>query len=331
MKAARACLLALLLVAGCGNEERDDLEGKGRIWISNQGSSVITRFDGATALASEVVPTRQIRGDLTRLAQPGLLTYDSVEDRLYVPSTGSNAILIFDNFRQAEENIPPRRILQGLNTQLDRPVQVHLDKERDLLYVANSGSGSITVFPSASSVDGAVAPLRVLRGPDTRLTNLSSFEIDLARDQLWVSSLSNNAILIFDQASSLNGNVPPVRQLSGNNTRLQAPQYLLRHQDNLWVACSGALLRFRGLDGLAGDIAPEAVLTGQATGLSRPRQFLFHPENDDLYVIDSATQALLVFPEATTANGGPPPVRRLQGALTGLSEPIGLILDLSEP
>jgi len=329
MTIARLSLLALLVV-GCTTEQGVELEGSGQMWVSNRSTSIISRFERATTAAGDIVPTSQLRGTLTRLAQPALLTYDKGNDRLFVANSGDNAILIYDQFSQAVENVPPTRILQGANTLLNRPVQVKFDSGNDLLYVANAGVNSISVFANASTVEGAVAPLRTLQGSATRITSISSFELDIPQDRLWVANPQANSLLVFDQMSTLNGDIPPVREVSGGNTRLQAPQYLLRDGQVMYVSCTGALLRFEGIDSLAGNIAPTAFVTGQVTGLIRPQQLALRLDRDELYVADSGANGVLVFADASTANASPPPLRRLQGSRTGFAEITGLILDLDE-
>lgn len=329
MKAVWISLLAFLAM-GCTTEQEVELEGSGQMWVSSRSTSVISRFERASNAEGDIVPTSLLRGNLTRLAQPALLTYDNDNDRLFVANSGDNTILIYDQFSEAVENVPPARILQGPNTLLNRPVQVKFDSGNDLLYVANAGDNSITVFANASTVDGAIAPLRTLRGSNTRMSSISSFELDIPQDRLWVANPQGNSLLVFDNLSTLNGDVPPVREVAGGNTRLQAPQYLLRDGQVMYVSCTGTLLRFEGIDSLAGDIAPTAFVTGQVTGLVRPQQLALRVDRDELYVADSGANGILVFAEASTANASPAPLRRLQGSRTGFAEITGLILDLDE-
>lgn len=321
-------LLTLLVLVGCATTQEEDEVGQGVLLISNRGASNLARFEEATKLAGDLVPRAFLRGQLTRLSQPGLLTYLPNERRLFVPNGGDHSILVFDNVRSIQENVPPTRILFGPGTQLSRPVHVQLDAGRDLLYVANAGTSSIQVYANASTIQGGVAPVRVLSGSDTKIGAISSIWLDVEQDRLWVADPIGNQLLVFHQASVFNGNVPPNRIISGGNTRLQAPQSMLLLGKRMFVANTGSILRFEDADALQGNLAPTAVLSGTGTALVRPQQMVLRSDKDELFVVDAAG-AVLVFANASTANGTPLPLRRIQGSLTGLVDPVGLVLDLN--
>lgn len=322
-----------LLAFACTTDKESSDAGKGYLIVANRGGSSLARFAHATTVNGNVVPKNYVRGGLTRLQQPGYLLYDSGQDRMYVPNAGDNQILIFDQFSTLTENVAPTTYLQGAGTQLSRPVQIKLDAGRSLMYVANAGSNAVTVYNTSSSLQGNIAPVRQLSGGSTKIGGISSIELDVANDRLWVADPVGNSLLVFENASSLNGNVPPTRQLSGTNSRLQAPQFLLLDGNRLFVSNTSGWLRFEDSTALSGDVAPTAVVTGADTGLSRPQQIVLDTENDELYVADSGTSAILIFKSPRTASGAPPPTRKISGSNPGFSDVSGLVLDLthSEP
>ena len=323
----RRWLVIALIAGGCYMENQGNSGGSGQIFTSNRGSSTVTRFERASNVEGDVVPTSIIRGQMTQLSQPGYLTYDASSDRLYVANSGANSILIFDNASTLTENSPPTRFFEGGSTQLNRPVQVKIDNERDEMYVANAGSSAVTVYGSASTLQGSAAPLRTLSGSGTRLSGLSSIEIDFTNNQLYLADPIGNQILVFENANSTNGSVPPRRIISGGNTQLAAPQYLLRDGNTLYVSCTNALLRFANLDTLEGNLAPTATITGQVTALSRPQQLSLDLEDGTLYVADSGASAVLVFANIETAEGAPAPLRRITGGNTQFTEVAGIVYD----
>lgn len=323
----RSLLVLLLALLCCACSTQDEEGGTGVIYVSNQGSNSLARFSRATTAQGDVLPQVSLRGQLTRLNSPGFLTYDPLADRMIVPN-GDNSILFFDGIHGLAENAPPLRFLSGLSSQLNRPTQVVLDLRQDLLYVANSGGGNVLVFANASSLQGSVAPIRVLSGPATRLSSVASIALDSENDRLWVADSTANAILVYEGASSLNGAVPPSRVISGNNTRLSSPGFLLLDGQHLWVSCNQSILRFQGSVDLQGDVAPVASISGSATGLVRPAQLRRRADNDELYVADTGASALLVFERSSSANGAPPPRRRIFGVRPGLTQVTGLVLDL---
>jgi DNA-binding beta-propeller fold protein YncE len=318
-----------LLMLGCSTQS-DRQQGLGRIYLSNRGAASIARFEGATRLQGELQPKATLRGALTRINQPGRLFFQREPRRLFVPSGADNSVLIFDNVHIAAENVPPTRFLSGIGTQLNRPIQVVPDTSRDLLYVANAGSNSVLIFSNAATLQGAVAPVRQLSGGLTRISSISAIHLDIENDRLWVVDPVANSLLVYPGASTLNGNVPPARVISGSNTQLNAPQYLLFQGNRLWISNTGSLLRFDEGVNASGNQAPSAVVSGQITSLVRPQQMALDADNNELYVVDSGAAGVLVFSNPATIIGNVPPRRRLQGNLTGLVDPIGLILDLEE-
>ncbi|MBS2035061.1 hypothetical protein JST97_08730 [bacterium] len=329
MRALLAGLLgAGLLIAGCSTEEAEDL-GKGDLLIANRGGGSIAHFKHASKAEGAILPQTWIRGASTYLSQPGQLAYDVTSKRLIVPNGGDNSILFFEDVLNASEGVPPRRRLMGVGTQLSRPVSVQLDAGRDQLYVANGGSNSVVVFGSASTIDGATAPLRTLSGSSTKITSVSAIWLDTTNDRLWVADPVAGALLVFNGASTVNGNVPPNRYIIGTNTKLLAPQSLLFINKQLFVGCTSSIIRFDNSDSIDGNIAPTAMIQGTATQLSRPQQMALRSDKDELYVVDAGAAAVFVFDTPETVNGGPAPLRRIQGAQTGFADPVGLALDMT--
>ncbi|MBX3167473.1 MAG: hypothetical protein KF760_08670 [Candidatus Eremiobacteraeota bacterium] len=316
------------LLPGCSTEESVD-QGRGEMLVSNRGASTIAHFLRASTAEGAILPQTSIRGSNTRLAQPGQLSYDPASQSLIVPNGGDNSILFFEDVLNQSESVPPKRFLNGIGTQLNRPVGVHYDSAHDELYVANGGSNSVVIFGSASTIEGATAPLRTLGGSATKISSLSAILLDSSTDRLWVADPVANALLVFNNASTLNGNLPPNRIILGSNTQLQAPQSLLLINQQLFVGCTSSILRFDNSDSLDGNIAPTATIQGASTLLSRPQQMVLRPDKEELFVVDSGAAAVLVFENPTTINGGPAPLRRIQGSQTGFTDPVGLALDFT--
>ncbi|MBN9420178.1 MAG: hypothetical protein J0I12_32310 [Candidatus Eremiobacteraeota bacterium] len=317
-----------LCLTGCSTEETTD-EGTGILLVANRGASSIAQFKRASSAEGAILPQTTIRGANTRLSQPGQISYDATTKKLIVPNGGDNSVLFFDDVLNQSEGVPPTRFLTGLGTQLNRPVGVQLDSAHDQLYVANGGSNNIVVFGNASTIEGGTAPVRTLSGSSTRISGISAMVLDSNNDRLWVADPVANALLVFNNASTLNGNVPPNRYILGTNTKLTSPQSLLFINSQLFVACTSSILRFDQSDSIDGNIAPTATIEGTATLLSRPQQMVLRPDKDELFVVDSGASAVLVYENPATINGGPSPLRRIQGAQTGFSDPAGLALDFS--
>jgi DNA-binding beta-propeller fold protein YncE len=56
---------------------------------------------------------------------------------------------------------------------------------------------------------GDVAPLRVLKGPKSRVSNPTGVYLDKANNELWVASFGNHTAAVYNPMA--NGDVAPVR------------------------------------------------------------------------------------------------------------------------
>jgi len=349
MKVLLLLIVFCSLMAGCGSEDcpangtglgstcgqspspspGGSGTGRGQIYLSNGGQSLL-RFLNATTVNGDVVPEATIQGALTKLNTPLYLTYDAANDRLYVPNTGDNQLLVFDKFSTLRENVPPTRFISGPNTLLNRPVHIQIDTSKDLMYVANAGAANILVFTNASTIQGPVAPTRFIGGQNTQLAGgLRALWLDAANDRIYAVNEQTSGIFVFNGASQANGDPFPNRRIVGQNTQLAQPQAIfIDGGDRMFVSNAGsnAILRFANASSIDGPIAPTAFISGQATELTRPSQMAF--DNDGtLYVLNN--QGVLMFNKGAEASGGPPPNRRLTGGRTKISTPPGFALDLT--
>ena len=108
--------------------------------------------------------------------------------------------------RLAEGNRKPVRKIEGQSTMLGRTMHgIAYDAGRDEFYVPQPFAQAILVFRGDAS--GEVAPVRVIQGSRTQLSNTDKVEIDPVHNEILVSE--DAKILIFDQQA--NGNVAPKR------------------------------------------------------------------------------------------------------------------------
>jgi DNA-binding beta-propeller fold protein YncE len=77
------------------------------------------------------------------------------------------------------------------------------------LYVANDIGASVLVFANASNVTGDVAPVRVIKGPSTRLRNPTGIALDRKNQEVWVSNLGNSSATVYPLMAD--GDVAPLR------------------------------------------------------------------------------------------------------------------------
>jgi 6-phosphogluconolactonase (cycloisomerase 2 family) len=166
-------------------------------------------------------PRRRIAGDNTGLDAPHGIAVDEKNRLLFVNTWGHHS-----NFRiagtgkyyppsikvyslDASGDAKPIRVITGGKTQLNWPAAMKFNPDNGDLYVANDISASILVFANASTVQGDIAPVRVIKGPSTRLRNPTGIALDRKNQEVWVSNLGNSSATVYPLMA--NGDVAPLR------------------------------------------------------------------------------------------------------------------------
>jgi hypothetical protein len=209
------------------------------------------------------------------------------------------------------------------------------------LYIVGSGDRSqgraprIAVYPPKAA--GDVPPIRVIRGPRTRLSNATAIAVDGA-GRIYVTNggvtsdtlLPAPSVTVYAQDAA--GDAAPVRTIAGPATRLGGPGAIAVADDGtVFVANADVLPEDLGsvtthAAGAAGDAAPLEVLRGQRSGVVAPGSLAFSP-GDTLYVAlnPSFHPRINVYRPGATADT--PPVRSLKVPWLGGAP--GLAMDRS--
>jgi hypothetical protein len=153
--------------------------------------------------------------------------YDEVNDELVVAGAFAQSILVYRGGANGDE--PPIRVIQGPKTQIQMPgYGVYVDAVHNEIFLVEGrdrpGEEYILVFPRTAN--GDVAPLRVIKGPDTMLKNARSMAVDAVRNLIAVTS--RNGMLIFNRTD--NGNVKPraiIKGPGGNFRLLESKGYIV--------------------------------------------------------------------------------------------------------
>lgn len=144
-----------------------------------------------------------------------------------------------------------------------------------------------------------------------------------ATGKLYVTNDSNNSLIRFDNAFTANGNVAPAVTISGAATQLSNPQYIFLDttSDRLFIANPGVpnILVYDSISTKTGNAAPSRIIT--STSLGAPTDVAVDRGRDLLYVAD--TNFVLVFSNASTANGVNVPFHTIQSGFT----PSAILID----
>jgi streptogramin lyase len=136
------------------------------------------------------------------------------------------------------------------------------------LYVANSSTATIDIFPSGSGTMEAQ-----IGGSNTGLVAPGTVAIDASRN---VYVFDNTTATISEFAAGATGNVVPIRTIAGSNTGLtigdgfNCALAVSKNTGNIFVSnpTSNAILVFAAT--ASGNVAPIQTIAGSATKLSDP-------------------------------------------------------------
>jgi len=262
--------------------------------------------------------------------------------KVFVSGTAAGAaaqVASYANTSFATGALDADRVISGASTGLDAPANggprgLAGDAENDRLFAVNIDDNSILVFDNASRADGNLAPSRKIAGSSTLLDIPVFLFLDVVNDRLYVSNFGpSHSVLVFDNASTVSGNVVPSRIISGF-TLQPFSQLTGIHVDvannTLYVADlgAGAIYAFNNAATIDSRTAlASRVITGASTSMSAPRGLVADSAGDRLYVTTmTGGGRILVFDNASTATGNISPSRTIATA-AALFEPASLYLD----
>lgn len=185
------------------------------LWVASPSNSKVLIFDRTAN--GNVAPKRSITGASTGLSGPVSVAVDLVHDEVYVSDAfGSpREIAVFD--RAASGDATPKRQLTVFN-----PRQMFVDLVRDELIFLDVSGGIYTYARTASGSDTWLS--RIL-GASSSLEFPIGLVVTSDEERLVADGGTNgfdlDSVLGFTQAAD--GDVPPVREIAGNNPNLSGP------------------------------------------------------------------------------------------------------------
>ena len=261
------------------------------------------------------MPKRLIAGQATKLSRTMHdIRYDAVNDELLVTNPFAQAIMVFAG--DVNGNQPPKRIIQGPQTQMSGSDRLEVDTVHNEIIVPNGDA--ILVFPR--DANGDVAPLRTIKGSNTLLRQATSVVVDPVNNVLIVGLNSgessqaqaprepNGAILIFNRTDD--GNVKPRAVIKGPKSGItRINQMAVYPPRKLVIAAQpgpieqmepeGAYVGIWSIDD-NGDVPPRwKINAGPKSEMKKPRGVVLNPKNKELIIADMRLNAVLTyyFPE----------------------------------
>lgn len=191
------------------------------------------------------------------------------------------------------------------------------------LYVTNDAANSIVRFDNAFTATGNVTPNVTISGAATQLNNPQYIFLDATANRLFVANANSSNILIFDNISTLSGNVSPTRVITSASLAAPTDVALDKGRDLLYVADTNSVLVFAGASTANGNTVPVRNIQPGFT----PGALFIDAANDRLFAADPVTNSINVFDGASTLSGLVLVSRRLVGSNTQLAQPFGLEID----
>ncbi len=251
-------------------------------------------------------PVRSIEGQKSLLGRTmHAIAYNEVRDEFVVPQQFGQAILTFRG--DANGEAVPVRVIQGSQTMLVEPDRLAIDPMHNEIFVPEGDQ--VLVFPLLGT--GNVAPIRVLKGPDTGL-GASSVAVDPIHNLLTVAGggRGGTKVSIFDRQA--NGNTKPLRVITGNRTQLGqlgGPHTVYAPTGRILVTIrsqqqSGGLGEpmhtdegFVGVWSINdnGNVPPRWTIGGPQGVLQMVRGVAVNPNHKEVVITDKRLNAILTF------------------------------------
>lgn len=214
----------------------------------------------------------------TKFNNPAGLFVDSDQNRLYVSNAGTdcadpaapcNSLLVFHAASDFNFDAVPNQVITS--DRLNRPRGLAVDLKRQTLFVANHGHNSVLVFKNVEDLNGEADPDAEIGGVATGIDEPIGVAIDPERDLLYILNEGTSEILVFENASGLDGDSAPARTLSGNFMQTPSALFLDVEGDLLYVADreADAVHIFTDASQADGEAAHKTI-TGVNTGLNQP-------------------------------------------------------------
>lgn len=209
----------------------------------------------------------------------------------------------------------------GVHPMLRTPVLALIENYPNLL----------AFYPRSGPTDVAFGSPTVITGSNTELS--TPFGVGTNGKVIVVGNIAHSGLVCKGCASSTihlliwgtgvpGGNTPPSREITGQNTMLQAPEGVaVDEEGDIFVADSGAnaILVFAGTS--RGNVAPIGVISGSNTTLLNPTRIALDGQ-DNMWVSNGGSSSILEFAAADFGNVAP--VVTIMGSKTLLAGVAGI-------
>src|SRR5262249_37769113 len=232
---------------------------------------------------------------------------------------------------------------------------ISLNPARDEIAISVQQLSAISIYRRTAS--GLEAPLRVIKGPRTRMADPHGIRWDADHHEIAVATTGNApeitayssedppgaspaesaggkfwdpSISFF--AENAEGDTPPLRTIQGPHTQLNWPMGIDVDDvhNEIAVANNGADSVLIFARTASGDVAPLRVIRGKQTGVSSPMAVAIDTQHEEVWVANYGDHSALVFARDASSDVAPKRIIRNAPAGTptaGFGNPYALAYD----
>ena len=322
------CVALLLLLVGCcalpSDYPRDPNTGSPappQLFIASTLGNSVVSYRNPSTVHGNVVPDTFLLGASTDLAATRDVAVNPA-GQLLAANAGNQTITTYNNASTADDNLAPSGKLEGAATLLDSPISLAIIPAQDQLFVCDDFNSRILAYDiSAGTLTGNQAPTRTITsGAAMNSPRGISFG---AADDLYVANQGGSNVLVFANASLLDGVVVPARVIT---SAAFGDLYgvFVDGSDNLYVVNTGGTVNiFANAASLMGLEIPDGTLT--VAGASALSAIVVGSDGVG-YIADPIGNSVYSYDNIGTLNGSLAPTRTIHGVDTKMSEPSGLYL-----
>ena len=294
------------------------------LFIANFTGSNVTSYRNPAGVNGNIAPDTNLAGAQTLLAQPSDIIVDAAGN-LLATNFGTASITGYDDAVNTNGNLAPDRNVQGAATNLVQPTSLAVNTASDLAFVADIGTDQIYVYANASTaaLNGNLAPTRTIATTTSGDLN-NPFGVNFgANDNLYVANNGGQNVLVFANASQINGNLTPTRIIT-SAVFTNIYDVFIDSSDRMYVVnATGSIFIFNNASTRNGNVAPDFTLVVQGAGFLTA---IAVDAGGTGYIVDNAVNAVYAYDNIATRNGTLAPDRTIQGNQTQLAAPIRVFL-----
>lgn len=241
-------------------------------------------------------------------------------DRLIVSDAGAVNLRVIPPSTTNGE-VATRPVVQGELTRLARPQFLTLLSSENQLVVPDEGGPAILFYSNIADMQGNVPPVRLLRGNATELVGPVQVFIDSGNDELYVLDRGANAVLVYANASGIDGEIAPIRRIRASGGEIVNPAAFMVDVVNnrLTIINPTSVVTFESIRELNGAVPPAGRLEGSATTFLNLSYGTMN--GTTLVLADNGSDSLLFFEDFQFDRNNIAPNRTVNGNNTGISEP----------